>query len=382
MIVVIDSKNPFLAEALSPACEVRVLHTPLIDADHLRDADAVIVRSETHVGPRLLEGTRVRFVGTATIGTDHVNMAWLKDAGIGFASAPGSNADSVAGYMAAALLVTAAKTGITLRGTTLGIVGAGNVGSRVARVAGAFGMNVVLNDPPLARTTGDPRYRPLEEVMDADMVSLHVPLTESGDDPTLRLWDAARIARMKRGSMLFNTSRGPVVDGHALREALIAGHLRGAVLDVWEHEPSIDIGLLGHVLLGTPHIAGYSLDGKINAARMMFEALVAHFGLGLTWPEPQGVPPAGSGEVSVHSAPDDEGVLRGVVTRCYDIEQDDARLRLTELLTPEERAQAFRALRAHYPVRREFAATTVKAAGASPAVVQTLLGLGFTVTEA
>ena len=114
----------------------------------------------------------------------------------------------------------------------------------------------------------------------------------------------------------------------------------------------------------------------------MFEALVAHFGLGLTWPEPHGVPPAGSGEVSVHAAPDEQGALRGVVTRCYDIEQDDARLRLTELLAPEERAQAFRTLRAHYPVRREFAATTVKASGATPGVVQTLRGLGFTVTEA
>lgn len=382
MIVVIDSKNPFLAEALSPACEVRVLHTPMIDADHLRDADAVIVRSETHVGPRLLEGTRVRFVGTATIGTDHVNTAWLQEQGIGFASAPGSNADSVAGYMAAALLVTAGKTGMSLRGATLGIVGAGNVGTRVARVGRALGMKVIVNDPPLARTTGDPQYRPLEELMTADVISLHVPLTETGADPTLHLWDAARIARMKRGSMLFNTARGPVVDGHALSGALVSGHLCGAVLDVWEHEPSIDVGLLGHVLLGTPHIAGYSLDGKINAARMMFQALVAHFGLGLTWPEPHGVPPAWNGEVSVHSAPDEQGVLRGVVTRCYDIEQDDARLRLTELLAPDERSQAFRALRAQYPVRREFTATRVKAAGASPAVVHALRELGFTVTEA
>jgi erythronate-4-phosphate dehydrogenase len=381
MIVVIDSKNPFLAEALSTACEVRVLHTPSIDAPHLRDADAVIVRSETHVGPRLLEDTRVRFVGTATIGIDHVNTAWLQEQGIGFASAPGSNADSVGQYMAAALLVAAGKTGLSLRGATLGIVGAGNVGSRVARVGSALGMKVLLNDPPLARSTGDPSYRPLEELMDADVVTLHVPLTQTGEDLTLHLWDAARIARMKRGSMLFNTARGPVVDGHALSTALIGGHLGGAVLDVWEHEPSIDVGLLGHVLLGTPHIAGYSLDGKINAARMMFEALVAHFGLGLTWPEPHGVPPAGDGEVSVHSALDEQGMLCGVVTRCYDIEQDDARLRLTEILSPEERAQAFRVLRAQYPVRREFAATTVRAATAPPAVVQTLRDLGFAVTE-
>lgn len=378
MIVVIDSKNPFLAEALMPACEVRVLPTPLIDADHLRDADAVIVRSETHVGPRLLDGTRVRFVGTATIGTDHVNTAWLEQQGIGFASAPGSNANSVAEYLAAALLVTAAKLGRTLQGSTLGIVGAGNVGSRVAHVGRALGMQVLLNDPPLARASGDPRYRPLDELMTADVISLHVPLTQSGPDATEHLWDAGRITKMKRGSLLVNTSRGAVVDGPALHAALVAGHCSGAVLDVWEHEPAIDAGLLGHVLLGTPHIAGYSLDGKINAARMMFDALVHHFGLDLAWPEPEGLP--GTAEVTVHAADNAEGMLRGVVTRCYDIEQDDARLRLTELLPPEERARAFRNLRAEYPVRREFATTTVRAAGAPPDVRRVLSDLGFRVT--
>jgi erythronate-4-phosphate dehydrogenase len=381
MIVVIDSKNPFLAEALMPGCEVRVLPTPLIDADHLRDADAVIVRSETHVGPRLLDGTRVRFVGTATIGTDHVNTTWLQDQGISFVSAPGSNANSVAEYLAAALLVVAGKAGLTLRGASMGIVGAGNVGSRVARVATALGMNVILNDPPLARSTADPRYRPLDELMGADVITLHVPLTHSGSDATQHLWDAARIAAMKRGSILVNTSRGPVVDSSALKAALISGHLSGGVLDVWEHEPAIDAGLLGHVWLGTPHIAGYSLEGKINAARMMFDALVQHFGLDLQWKEPEGLP-GGGREVTVHSADSEQGVVRGVVTRCYDIEQDDARLRLTELLSPEERVRAFRALRAEYPVRREFAAVTVRAAGASPSVVATLKALGLSVTEA
>jgi erythronate-4-phosphate dehydrogenase len=381
MIVVIDSKNPFLAEALTPACEVRVLPTPLIDADHLRDADAVIVRSETHVGPRLLDGTRVRFVGTATIGTDHVNTTWLHDQGIGFASAPGSNANSVAEYLAAALLVVAGKTGLTLRGATMGIVGAGNVGSRAARVAAALGMKIILNDPPLARSTADPKYRPLDELMGADVITLHVPLTHSGLDATQHLWNAARIATMKRGSILVNTARGPVVDSSALKVALLTGRLGGAVLDVWEHEPAIDAGLLGHVLLGTPHIAGYSLEGKMNAARMMFDALVQHFGLKLPWKEPEGLPGGGS-EVAVHSAGSDQGVVCGVVTRCYDIEQDDTRLRLTELLAPEERARAFRTLRAEYPVRREFAHITVHAAGAAPAVIASLTALGFSVTEA
>ena len=381
MIVVIDRKNPFLAAALTPLCAVRVLSTEQMDRSHLQDADAVIVRSETRVDASLLEGTHVRFVGTATIGTDHVDTRYLAQRGIGFASAPGSNANSVAEYVAAALLVAAGKTGLTLRGSTLGIVGAGNVGSRVARVGDALGMRVLLNDPPLARSTRDPRYLPLNDLMDADVISLHVPLTHEGMDATHHLWNMTRIGMMKKGSLLLNTSRGGVVDTFALHGALLHGHLTAAILDVWEHEPAIDVGLLGRVLIGTPHIAGYSLDGKINAARMMFEALVRHFGLVAEWTGPANVPPAGSGEVETHTGGSDQDIVRSVVTRCYDIEQDDGQLRVTGILAPEERARAFRGLRSGYPVRREFAATTVRCEGVSHDVVHTLRGLGFRMPE-
>lgn len=381
MIVAIDKKNPFLAAALTPLCAVRVLSTEQIDRSHLQDADAVIVRSETRVDAGLLDGTRVRFVGTATIGTDHVDTQYLTQRGIGFASAPGSNANSVAEYVAAALLVAAGKTGRTLRGSTLGIVGAGNVGSKVARVGEALGMRVLLNDPPLARSTRDPRYLPLNDLMDADVISLHVPLTRDGMDATHHLWNMSRVGMMKKGSLLLNTARGAVVDTFALHGALLHGHLAAAVLDVWEREPAIDAGLMGRVLIGTPHIAGYSLDGKINAARMMFESLVRHFGLAAEWTGPADVPPAGSGEVATHSGGSDQEIVRGVVTRCYDIEQDDAQLRVTGMLAPEERAREFRRLRAGYPVRREFAATTVRCEGASEEVVHTLRGLGFRVPE-
>jgi erythronate-4-phosphate dehydrogenase len=381
MIVVIDSKNPFLAAVLTPLCEIRVLPTAQIDRAHLQDADAVIVRSETHVDAGLLDGTRVGFVGTATIGTDHVDMQYLGHRGIGFASAPGSNANSVSEYVAAALLVAAGRTGRILRGSTIGIVGAGNVGSKVARVASALGMRVVLNDPPLGRSTADARYRPLDELMDADVVSLHVPLTREGQDATHHLWDAARIGKMKKGSILLNTSRGGVVDTPGLHGALLHGHLSAAVLDVWEHEPGIDVGLLGHVLIGTPHIAGYSLDGKINAARMMYDALIRHFGLAVPWRGPADVPSAGPGEVALHAGGSEQEIVRGVVTRCYDIEQDDAQLRVTAMLSPEHRAQAFRALRSGYPIRREFAATTVRCDDARSGVAQTLRDLGFPIME-
>jgi erythronate-4-phosphate dehydrogenase len=172
-----------------------------------------------------------------------------------------------------------------------------------------------------------------------------------------------------------------VVETTALYGALLHGHLTAAVLDVWEHEPAIDTGLLGRVLIGTPHIAGYSLDGKINAARMMFDALVRHFGLAASWTGPTDLPPAGSEEVDVHAGSSEQEIVRGVVTRCYDIEQDDARLRVTGYLAPEERSKAFRALRSGYPVRREFAATTVRGGGSGPGVIQTLRDLGFPLLE-
>jgi len=378
MIVIVDAKNPFLAEALAPHCTVRTLPTAEITRTALKDADAVVVRSETRVDAGLLDGTRVRFVGTATIGTDHVDTAYLAQHRIAFASAPGSNANSVAQYMAAALLVMSGRLGLNLRGLTFGIVGVGNVGSRVARVGEALGMRVLLNDPPLQRQTGDPRYLPLDALMDADVLSLHVPLTMEGADATHHLWDSLRIDRMKPGSVLVNTSRGGVVETQPLLNALVRKHLRAAVLDVWEHEPGIDAALLDHALISTPHIAGYSFDGKVNAARMMFEALNAHFRLGLAWPPPASLPPPRCAEITVHLSGSEEETLRGILTRCYDIEEDDARIRATATMNAAERGKEFRRLRAQYPVRREFAATRVRCEAAARSLCAVLAALGFT----
>ncbi len=377
MIVVVDAKNPYLAEALTARCTVRTLPTAEITRAALKDADAVVVRSETHVDAGLLDGTRVRFVGTATIGTDHVDTGYLTGRGIGFASAPGSNANSVAEYLATALLVVAGRLGLTLRGLTLGVVGVGNVGSRVARVGGALGMRVLLNDPPLARKTGDSRYLPIDALMDADIITLHVPLTTEGVDATYHLWNVTQIDRMKTGSVLVNTSRGGVVDSAALLNSLTRKHLRAAVLDVWEHEPGIDSGLLERTLLGTPHIAGYSFDGKVNAARMMFEAVSGHFGLGLSWPPPASLPPPRCGEITVQLAGSEEETLRGILTRCYDIEDDDARLRATVTMNAAERGKEFRRLRAQYPVRREFAATRVRCDAVPQTLRAILAALGY-----
>jgi erythronate-4-phosphate dehydrogenase len=360
--------------------ELRVVPTPEITQANLRDVDAVIIRSETRVGPDLLDGTNVRFVGTATIGYDHVDLAYLQRRGIGFASAPGSNANSVAEYVATALLVWAGRRTSSLKGMTLGVVGVGNVGRRIVRVGEALGMNVLKNDPPLARTRGPQGFSDLDELMRADILTLHVPLTKTGIDATYHLFDAERLRKMKPGGVLVNTSRGAVVETGALREALQSGRLGAAVLDVWENEPNIDAALLGQVALGTAHIAGYSFDGKMNAARMMFDALCQHFALQTPWPSINALPPAEHPIITLQNDQAScEEALRRVLTTCYAIERDDQDLRALLQRTPEERPQIFRHLRSHYRTRREFAATTVYVPVGRDDVSGALKKLGFTV---
>ena len=383
MLIVADAKNSLVNEAFASLGELRVLPTPEIRRETLRDADAVIVRSETPVDERLLEGTAVTFVGTATIGTDHVDRAYLRRRGIAFAHAPGSNANSVAEYVVGGLLVISERSGIPLEELSLAVIGVGNVGSRVERMARALGMRVLLNDPPLARATGDLRYRPLEEVIGADIVTLHVPLTRDGQDATYHLFDGAQIARMKPGAVVINTSRGAVVETAALREALIAGHLKGAILDVWEHEPSIDWTLFQWATIGTPHIAGYSLDGKVRAAQMLFERLREHFGLSARWPDGVRIPPPRHPLIRLEAsgrAPQE--TLHEVVRLCYDIREDHAAMAAASREDPDRRPEAFRQLRAVYPDRREFFNSTVRLDGPGTALAERLRALGFAIQEA
>jgi len=381
MRLLVDKNNPYVAEAFRDYGDVRVLGTTEFTRETVRDADALVVRSETKVTRELLEGSRVRFVGSATIGTDHVDLDYLKRAGIGFASAPGCNANSVADYVVAALLRHASQHCTGLDGRTLGIVGVGNVGSKVALRARALGMKVLENDPPRERTESLPHFVSLDEAMEADFVTLHVPLTREGADATHHLFDGERIARMKRGSVLINTARGAVVETGALKDALRSAHLGATMLDVWENEPAIDTELLTMVVLGTSHIAGYSFDGKLNAVRMIHAAVGKFFNLKSSWTVPPTLPPPTVEHLTYETAAglDVEHALREIVRACYDIGADDGALRTLLALEPGERASAFRRLRAHYGVRREYLATTVRLVPDHRALRRVLEALGFLV---
>ncbi len=378
MKFLVDKNIPLVREAFEPLGEVEAIGSTEFSGARVRDADVVIIRSETRVTRSLLEGSPIKFLATATIGVDHVDTEYLRQRGIGFASAPGCNANSVKEYLVAALLHLSKEAGWLLNGKTIGVVGVGNVGGRVVQAAQALGMTVLQNDPPLARRTGEDRFLPLGDLMGCDIITLHVPLTASGPDPTHHLFDKAGLGSMKDGAVLINTSRGGVVETEALKEALRSGKLSHAVLDVWEHEPSIDADLLALVACGTPHIAGYSLDGKVNAVRIIREEICRHFGITSPW-DP--VPLMGEASVTEIDVPADplppEDVLNRIVRRCYDITFDDDRLRRISGLPARERGQYFMGLRSGYRVRREFPTVTVHLPKALSSLRPILLALGF-----
>ncbi len=378
MKILVDENVPYGREAFGLLGEVVTAHGRKISRDMLVDADALVVRSITKVNRELLEGTPVRFVGTCTIGEDHIDKAWLAENGVAFSSAPGCNANSVGDYITAALLHLAEKHTLDLSSMKLGIVGVGNVGGRVWKKAEALGLECVLCDPPRFEREGDPRFRPLDELLDCDLITFHVPMEKSGPHPTWHHCDGALMARMKPGVILLNSSRGAVVDNAALKTALRSGQVRAAVLDVWEGEPRPDLELLGLTDIATPHIAGYSFDGKVNGTRQICEALCASLGLPAAWDPRPLLPAPECPELTVNAG--DPDAVHGAVRKVYDIMADDARMREIALQDgPEAQAAFFDRLRKEYPRRREFFNTRMIVQPEAPIVAATLSGIGFTV---
>lgn len=381
MHIVADENIPYVAEAFGRLGSVKTLSGRTMDRSALKDADALLVRSITKVNEQLLADTPVRFVGTATIGFDHVDTAWLKARDIAFATAAGSNANSVAEYITAALLVLAERKNIELAGKILGVVGYGNVGTKVVRYASqVLRMNVLINDPPLQREGNLPvHFVSLDRILaESDAVTFHVPLTREGPDRTHRLIDAAHLQQCKPGAILLNSSRGSVIVGGDLLAALAAGTLSAAVLDVWENEPAIDPQLLRRVSLATPHIAGYSFDGKVVGTQMLYDALCAHYKIvdkPVDWSAL--VPKADRPHMDITPTGRDQQDLHATLSRIYDIQADDASLRSLATLPAEEQGPFFDNLRKEYPVRREAWNYTLHLTADAPSLQARLAALRF-----
>lgn len=371
MKILVDENMPYARELFSRLGEVKPVPGRPIPEDELADAQALMVRSVTKVNASLLSGTAVKFVGTATAGTDHVDQAWLGEAGIGFSAAPGCNAIAVVEYVFSALLMLAERDGFVLKDRTVGIVGVGNVGSRLQARLEAWGVRTLLCDPPRADRGDAGDFRPLEElVREADILTFHTPLFKEGPYKTLHLVDDALISALKPGAILINACRGRVVDNAALLTRLEAGQDLSVVLDVWEPEPDLNVELLKRVDIGTPHIAGYTLEGKARGTTQVFEAFSAFIdhrqqvALDTLLPAPE------FGRITLHG-PLDQPTLKRVAHLVYDVRRDDAPLRKVAGIPGE-----FDKLRKNYLERREWSSLYIQCDDAEAASL--LHKLGFT----
>jgi len=316
----------------------------------LESADVLLVRSVTPVGPRLLEGTPVRFVGTATIGLDHMDTDWLDAAGIAWASAPGCNADAAAQYALGMMMLACQRLGRAFSAQRVGIIGRGNVGSRLQALLEALEVQTVACDPPLVEQ-GVRGLVTREEALDRDIVSLHVPLTRSGPHATRRMIDAKALAAMRPGALLVNTARGAVVAAAELLQWLTSGS-GYAALDCWPGEPDIHPALLDAALVATPHVAGYSEEGKRRGTQMIYRAFCRHFGLA---ERPCFEPAEATIDAPVSRAGDCRSFAAGAVLAACGTERDDAEMRRRA-----GTAGFFDTLRREYRQRREFQSTRLR----------------------
>lgn len=359
MRIVVDQNIPG-AEVFARHGEVIRLAGRNMQAADVRDADALIVRSITKVGHKLLQGSKVSFVGTCTIGTDHLDIPWLDGQEVAWSNAPGCNARSVVEYVLAALRLLSVRKQAPLAERCFGIVGVGEVGQRLANLLQGLGYQVLLCDPPRQHGSRAPavtaeisgEFVSLDSLLEqADVICLHTPLIESGNWPTRHMLDAKRLERLRPGSWLLNAGRGPVIDNSALYEVLQQRKDLSVVLDVWEHEPRINSRLAAQCDLVTPHVAGYSLDGKIRGTELVYQAFCRHFAL------PVGeLPEYPAGQlVSLEAGPTltAEQLLLRLSALFYEPLVDDAALRATLDLAVDKQAEAFDVLRKNYPERRE-----------------------------
>lgn len=281
MKVVIDNKIPYIKGVVeSIVDEVVYVAGKDFTPELIKEADALIIRTRTHCNRRLLEGSNVQFIATATIGYDHIDQEYCRHAGITWTNAPGSNANSVAEYLESCFILLSTERHVPLSEMTIGIVGAGHVGSLITHKAAAFGMKVLENDPPRQVNEGLRHFVSLDEIAEkCDIITFHTPLTIAGEYKTYHLANENFFRSLRKKPILINTSRGEVINTQALLNALNEGRVSDVILDVWEHEPHIHRQLLQRAYIATPHIAGYSGDGKGNATRMALEALCKHFNL-------------------------------------------------------------------------------------------------------
>ncbi|MCK9279770.1 MAG: 4-phosphoerythronate dehydrogenase [Melioribacteraceae bacterium] len=352
MNIIVDENINFGKEAFSTLGDVTLVPGRKLTDEMIKSGDALIVRSITKVNKELLKGSNIKFVGTATIGTDHIDKNYLAENNIAFADAAGCNSQSVTEYVLASISHIYNKNGLSLSGKSIGIIGVGNIGSKVARLFTSLGLKVVKNDPPLQRKSGRNEYSSIEESLACDIITCHVPLNFSGEDKTYHLIDEARLSQLKPGTLLINSSRGPVVDNNALINRLQKKKDIFTVLDVWETEPNINTDLMKMTDLASAHIAGYSYEGKVNGTTIIYNKLCQFLGVEPVYKVPEN--PVGDNIIKLTGNETFEEKIEKIITKSYNITVDDKNLRNT----PER----FDQLRKEYRIRRELSNYIIKQA--------------------
>lgn len=372
--IVVDENIAFAKTAFNQFGDVTLLSGRKITNAILKSVDVLIVRSITNVNEDLLEDTKVRFVGTATIGTDHIDLDYLKKNNIAFADAKGCNAYSVAEYIVAVILNLSVRFDFKLSDKSIGIVGVGNVGSKVAAFAQALGIKALLNDPPLQRSGDKRNFVSLDEIFSADIITLHTPLNLTGIDKTFHLFDKENINKIKDGAILINSSRGAVINNIELLNLIDKKNLK-VVLDVWENEPNVNVGLLQKVMIATPHIAGYSYEGKVNGTKMIYNSLCDYLGEEKHFSFDLKNPPDQLKQFDVTQKL--EASLNSLISSIYNIKDDVARMRKTITMNESERILEFDLQRKNYPNRREFNNYKIKSENLSEEIKNILKILRF-----
>jgi erythronate-4-phosphate dehydrogenase len=375
--IVADDKIPFLKGVFEPYANVEYYAGKDISKDKILDADALIVRTRTKCNSELLEGTNVKLITTATIGYDHIDKEYCAKNNIRWMNAPGCNSTSVMQYIFSALLRIAQRENIDLNEKTIGIIGVGNVGRKIQNICETLGMNVLLNDPPRERIEGSKEFYSLDQITtESDIITFHVPLYRDGIDKTYHMADENFFEKLKKKTIIINSSRGEVVKTSAIKEAIKSGKISNSVLDVWENEPDIDLELLDLVDFATPHIAGYSADGKANGTSVCVNAIKKFFNLGINsnW-YPENIPLAKNGnkiEIDCKNM-DEQDIISKVVSDTYSIVHDDDALRKSP--------KTFEKQRGDYPIRREFNNYNIHLGNCNDDVVDKLVNLGFKINN-
>ncbi|MFZ9036972.1 MAG: 4-phosphoerythronate dehydrogenase [Gammaproteobacteria bacterium] len=359
MKILADQNIPCVADAFRDLGEVQLMPGRDIRREHLQDCRCLVTRTVTCVDRELLDGTPVEFVGTATIGTDHIDLDYLRSAGIGCSNAAGCNAEAASEYVVRGLFALSQHKKFDPFQLRAGIVGHGNVGSRLRQKLDALGIDCLLCDPPL-QETGDSSqaYVDLDTILrECNFVSLHVPLTRSGRHPTYHMFDKDRLQHLAAGCLLVNAARGEVVDNPALLDVLNQRDDLTVFLDTWEGEPLVSRELLQRVDLATPHIAGYSVEGRLRGTQMVLEAACAHFGLESGWHMSTLLPANQQIDCDL-SRPGRESWTRLFQQHC-NIWRDHAAFVGGAALADDDFAAHFDGLRRVYPDRLEYPRFTV-----------------------